>query len=305
MKKAMTVMLLSFILTTLSSTVNSALVSKAVSQDKTVSPSSFQEKMAALETSADGRIGLYALDTGSGKQLSYRSKERFPFCSTFKTLAVSAILKKSSHDPGLMKQRIFYKKTDLVTWSPVTSRAENLTAGMTLYDLCAATSMQSDNTAANLLIKALGGPGAVTAFARSLGDDSFRLDRYETELNTAEPGDERDTTTPTAMAATLHKLALGDALAPAQREQLQIWLKNNQTGNDSIRAGMPAGWVVGDRTGAGMYGTTNAMAVLWPASGEPPRIVVIFFTQNQKNAPHRRDILAQATRIMMEEFKVP
>ncbi len=271
-----------------------------VSAKKAVSPSSaLKKKLAALETS---RIGFYAFDTGSNKKFSYRSTERFPFCSTFKTIAVSAMLQKSTTDSHLMQQRIFYKETELEKeWSPVTAKKENLAAGMTLYELCAATSMQSDNTAANLVVKALGGPAVVTEFARSLGDNYFRLDRYEPELNTAEPGDKRDTTTPAAMAKTLHKLVLGDALAPSEREQLQQWMKNNTTGATSIRAGIPADWVVGDRTGAGLYGTTNAMAVLWPPSGAP-RIVVIFFTQSMKDAPRRRDILAEVTRIIMKAF---
>ena len=151
----------------------------------------------------------------------------------------------------------------------------------------------------NKLIAHLGGPGKVTAFARSTGDTTFRLDRQEPELNTAIPGDERDTSSPRAMADSLRNLTLGDALADTQRAQLVAWLKGNTTGGQSIRAGVPAHWVVGDKTGAGEYGTTNDIAIIWPEN-RPPLILVTYFTQRQQDAKWRKDVLAAAAKIVTE-----
>jgi beta-lactamase class A len=261
---------------------------------------SSQDRLAALETSTGGRFGVAALDTGTHAKLNYRADERFPFCSTFKVMAASAILARSAKEPGLLDQRIRYAKSDLVSNSPVSEK--HVDDGMTVAELCAAALNYSDNSAANQLIKLLGGPPAVTAFARSIGDDTFRLDRWETELNTAIPGDTRDTTTPAAMAQSLEKLALGKALGAPQRDQLQAWLRANKTGDERIRAGVPADWKVGDKTGTGDYGTANDIAVLWPPA-RPPIIVAIYFTQQRdKDAKSRSDVLASAARIVVEAF---
>lgn len=234
--------------------------------------------------------------------MQYRAEERFPVCSTFKAIAVAAVLKRSMTDNNLMQQRINYKKTDLVTYSPITEKEKRVTGGMTVAELCAATMEYSDNTAANLLMKILGGPAAVTDFTRSIGDNTFRLDRWETELNSAVPGDLLDTSTPAAMARTLQKITLGDVLAPRQREQLQVWLKNNTTGDNLIRAEVPKGWLVGDKTGAGSYGTRNDIAVLWPPTGAPI-IIAIYFTQPEKDAPMRNEIIAAAARLAINALK--
>ncbi|WP_435575389.1 class A beta-lactamase, partial [Burkholderia cenocepacia] len=155
------------------------------------------------------------MDTASGRVIEHRAGERFPFCSTFKAMLSAAVLAQSVERPGLLQQRVTYTKADLVNYSPVSEK--HVGAGMTVAALCEATIQYSDNSAANLLMKLIGGPSAVTAYARSIGDDAFRLDRWETELNTALPGDPRDTTTPAAMAASIRVLTLGDALPAAQR----------------------------------------------------------------------------------------
>lgn len=170
---------------------------------------------------------------------------------------------------------------------------------MSIAALCAAAIEYSDNLAANYLLKELGGPQGVTAYARLLGDTLTRLDRQETELNSAVPGDERDTSTPAAMAENLSKLTLGDALPTAQRQRLISWLKQNTTGDQSIRAGVPAGWTVGDKTGAGAYGTTNDLAILWPEKGAP-KILAIYFTQPQPDAANNKAVLASATRLAID-----
>ena len=260
---------------------------------------SLQKQFAELEAKADGRLGISLIDTASGHEITYRGNERFPFCSTFKVLVVGAILQQSMAQPGLLQQNVPYSKTDLVTYSPLTEK--HFAQGMTIAELCAATLRYSDNTAANLLIQQLGGLQGVNRFARSIGDASFRLDRWETALNSAVPGDERDTTTPSAMAASLKKLVLGDVLAAPQREQLIGWMKANTTGDAGIRAGVPAGWVVGDKTGSGGYGTTNDIAVLWPPKGTPV-VLAVYFTQHQPDAHSRRDVIAEATRLLMAAY---
>lgn len=247
---------------------------------------------AELEKDFKGRVGVAAIDLGSGKTVGSRMDERFPFCSTFKTILGAAVLAREAKAPGLLQKRLTYTKADMVTYSPVTE--QHVEGGMTVAELCAATIRTSDNTAANVLMKELGGPAAITAYARSLGDTSFRLDRWETDLNTAIPGDERDTTTPAAMARTLQKLFAGDALPPAQRQQLKDWMLGTTTGDTRIRAGVPQGWQVADKTGTGSYGVTNDIGVAWPPGGAP--VVLVIYTHGAKDAESRSDIVAAATR---------
>jgi beta-lactamase class A len=255
------------------------------------------QRLTQLEASFSGRLGVAALNTANGEMLSYRASERFPLCSTFKAMLAGAILQRSSLTPGLLQQRITYRKADLVSYSPVSEK--HVADGMTVAELCAATVQYSDNSAANLLMKLLDGPEGVTTFARSIGDHEFRLERWETELNTAIPGDLRDTTTPNAMAHSLQKLVLGDALPEPQRAQLQDWLRGNTTGATRIRAGVPATWQVGDKTGTGDYGTTNDVGVIWP-TGKAPVVLALYLTQTDKHASARNETLAEATRIVVD-----
>jgi beta-lactamase class A len=250
----------------------------------------FARDIKRIETESGGRLGVAAFDTGRQVQVSYRGDERFPMCSTFKVLAVSTIL---ARDPALLAKRIRYTKDDLVPYAPVTE--QHLADGMTNAELCAAAVQVSDNAAANLLMKQVGGPAGVTAFARALGDDMFRLDRWEPELNSATPGDPRDTTTPVAMMRTLQKLALGDALAPAQRKLLVDWMLSSPTGAERIRAGVPASWKVADKTGSGSHGSTNTIAVLYPPA-RAPIVIAVYFTQSPKQ---RNDVVAAAARAVV------
>ena len=256
-----------------------------------------QRKLTDLEKSSGGRLGVALINTTDNSQILYRGDERFAMCSTGKVMAAAAVLKQSEADNQVLNKRLEIKKSDLVVWSPVTEK--HLQSGMTLAELSAATLQYSDNTAMNKMIGYLGGPDKVTAFARSIGDVTFRLDRTEPALNTAIPGDERDTTTPLAMAESLHKLTLGNALGEQQRAQLVTWLKGNTTGGQSIRAGLPASWVVGDKTGAGDYGTTNDIAVIWPEN-HAPLVLVTYFTQPQQDAKSRKEVLAAAAKIVTE-----
>ncbi len=253
--------------------------------------------LTALEASAGGRIGVAGLNTANNAMVTHRAGERFPFCSTFKLLSVSAILKRSETDPGLLSRKIEYASQTLVKYSPITSL--HLATGMTISALCAAALQESDNTAANLIIGLLGGPAAVTSFARSIGDDQFRLDRWEIALNDAVPGDPRDTTTPAAMVKDLQRAMLGDLLASPQRDQLIAWMRGCKTGFKRIRSAVPANWGVADKTGTGDYGTANDIAVIWPP-GRPPIILVVYVTLEKRDAPARDDLVAAAARIALE-----
>lgn len=257
------------------------------------------EALAALERDAGGRLGVCAIDTASGRRAEHRVNERFPFCSTFKAMLSAAVLAQSVDRPALLQQRVTYAKADLVNYSPVTEK--HVDAGMTVAALCEAAIQYSDNSAANLLMKLIGGPSAVTAYARSIGDDAFRLDRWETELNTALPGDLRDTTTPAAMAASMRVLMVGEALPAAQRAQLVTWMRGNKVGDKRIRAGVPAGWKVGDKTGTGDYGTTNDAGVIWPTSGAPI-VLVVYYTQARADAKSKDDVIAGVARIVAKAF---
>jgi beta-lactamase class A len=260
-----------------------------------------QEKLAKLESSFDGRIGISAINTSNGERIQYRANERFAFCSTSKLMVVSAILNKSMAAPKLLQKNITYSQKYLEDsgYSPITKKY--LATGMSIAKLSEATLEYSDNTAMNLLVKQLGGPLAVTTYARSIGNETFRLDRYEPEINSAIPHDVRDTSTPAAMEKSLQSMVLGNALGLVQREQLITWLKNNTTGNAKIRAGVPLGWIVGDKTGGGDYGTGNDVGIIWPPKC-PPIILAIYTTQNKKDAQSNNEVIASATRMLIDAF---
>lgn len=272
----------------------------ALASDQQTPSTTLEEKLTTLENSFDGRIGIYAVNTTNNSQLQFNAEEHFPFQSTFKVMVVSAILKKSMSDKHFLQQKISYSKKDLVFWSPITEK--HVADGkMTIADLCAAALMYSDNAATNLLMKKLGGPEAVTGFARSIGDSTFRVSGWEPDLN-SNPNDLHDTSTPLAMEKSLQKLTLGDVFAPAQREQLVTWMKGCTTGDTRIRAGVPQGWVVADKTGAGNdFGIANDIGIIWPAKCAPI-VVTIFTVHKKKDSERRDDIVASATRILLEEF---
>ena len=209
-------------------------------------PSELQDRLALLERRHGGRLGVSVLDMETGQRIGHRDGERFPMCSTFKFLAAAQVLARVDRGQERLDRRVVYDKDDLVAYSPVTELHAG-EHGMTLAELCHAAVTVSDNTAGNLLLASLDGPAGLTAFTRSLGDEVTRLDRIETDLNEAIPGDPRDTTTPAAMLDDMRALLLGDALSPSSRKQLADWLIATTTGDQRIRAGLPAGWRVGDR----------------------------------------------------------
>jgi len=225
-------------------------------------------RIAAVEARIGGRIGVAALDTGNTKHVEHRADERFPMCSTFKFLAAAAVMKRVDEKKEKLERFVPYGAKEILEYAPVTK--EHLKdGGMTLGALCAAAIEQSDNTAGNLLLDAIGGPSGLTNFVRSLGDRLTRLDRIEPELNSAIPGDERDTTTPAAICSDIQRLLLGDALSEASRRQLEDWLQRNETGGPMIRAGVPKNWILGDKTGRGSNGATNDIAIMRPPDRAP------------------------------------
>jgi beta-lactamase class A len=221
------------------------------------------EAFARIEAESGGRLGIAVFDNETGMQTAYRGDERFPMCSTSKLMTVAAILKRIDTGKLATDRRIAFSAADLVPYSPVTERRVGAD-GMTIAELCQAAITVSDNTAANLLINELGGPAGVTNFARTIGDPVTRLDRIEPELNEAQPGDPRDTTSPLAIASNLRTVTRSGVLSDIAAGQLISWLLANKTGDARLRAGLPAKWRVGDKTGTGGNGTTNDVAVFWP-----------------------------------------
>jgi beta-lactamase class A len=264
------------------------------------SQDSLTPELVRIEAGSGGRLGVAVHDTGSGRRYGLRQTERFPMCSTFKVLACGAVLAGVDTGRQDLGRRIRFDASDVVTYSPVTKDQAG-GGGMTLGALCEAAMTQSDNTAANLILASVGGPAGVTAYARSIGDPVSRLDRIETELNEATPGDPRDTTTPDAMAANLRSLVVGDGLSRRSREQLRAWMVANQTGGAKLRAGVPRNWRVGDKTGSGGWGTTNDVAVLWPPDRNP-LIVCVYLTDTKATFEASNATIAAVGRAVRTAF---
>jgi beta-lactamase class A len=252
--------------------------------------------LGRIEATSGGRLGVAILDTQTDVHAGHRAHDRFPMCSTFKLLAAGAVLARVDAGREELGRRIRFAASDIVVNSPIT-RERTGAPGMSIEELCEAAMTMSDNTAGNLLLSALGGPAALTAYARSLGDTVTRLDRIEPDLNEAVPGDPRDTTSPAAMLANLRKLALSDALSPPSRDRLLGWLAANKTGDTRLRAGVPAQWRVGDKTGSGDRGTTNDVGILWPP-GRPPVLVAIYLTETAVAPEQRNASLAAVGRVI-------
>src|SRR5215470_7852148 len=258
----------------------------------------FEDGIKAIEQRTGARIGVAALDTGSGKRLDYRSEERFPMCSTFKFLAAAAVLKRIDNGRERLDRFLSYGEKDILEYAPVTKAHLN-DGGMTLGALCAAAIEQSDNTAGNLLLDTIGGPAGLTNFARSIGDQMTRLDRKEPDLNSVGPGDERDTTTPAAICSDIQRLLLADVLSESSRHQLEDWLQRNETGTFMIRAEVPKTWIVGDKTGRCGNGATNDVAIIRPP-GRAPIVVAIYSIGSTVSPADRAAIVAEVARTALE-----
>jgi len=259
-----------------------------------------QTQIAALESRDGGRLGVAILDTGGDLNLGHRQEERFPMCSTFKLLAVSAVLKRVDQGTERLDRMIPYGAADLLNYAPV-AKAHVDEGGMTLGGLCAAAIEWSDNTAANLLLRVIGGPDGFTRYARSLGDEITRLDRDEPGLNTAIPGDDRDTTSPQAMLRNMRSILLGQELSPASRGHLELWLVQDKVGAKRLRAGLPPTWRIGDKTGTGDNGTANTLGIIWPPARKPI-LVAVYYTGSHAPAETLNATHAEIAGIIVNTF---
>ena len=256
-------------------------------------PKDIAEFCAGIEAANGGRIGVAALDTGSGRHIAYRADERFPMTSTHKLLSAAAVLAQIDRGRLQRDQRVTYGAADMLDYAPIAR--QHLDQGfMTLEELGMAAVAWSDNTAGNLLLEQIGGPAGWTIFARQLGDVLSRLDRTEPTLNTAIPGDPRDTTTPARMLANMKILLFGDALSGEARALLLGWMLDSPTTAKLMRAGAPSGWRVADKSGAGDNGTRNDIGALLPG-GRRPLLLAIYQTGSKQPAPVRDDVIASVT----------
>jgi beta-lactamase class A len=265
-----------------------------ISKQQAAAARTLSDELAALEIQAQGRFGLYVLDTVSGAEAGWRGDERFPMCSTFKTLLAARMLYLAQRDEIRLWRKLYYSPSEVVAWSPISEKRAGANGGMTVQELCEAMVLVSDNTAANVLLEASGGPAALTQWLRELGDGTTRLDRNEPSLNTALPGDERDTTTPQAMVQSLQKLLLGDVLEGYARALLQQWLVDSRTGDKRVRAGMPGDWKVGGKTGSGERGTACDTLSSGLPQQSAPLLVTAYLTGSQLDGAGREAVLARA-----------
>lgn len=276
-----------------------ALTVGALAAPSAATAADAQRGLAAIEAHYGGRLGVVAVDTASGRRMAYRAHERFPMCSTFKFLAATAVLARVDAGRERLDRWIPYGRSALLDYAPVT-RAHAGAGGMSLDALCAAAIEYSDNTAGNLLLETIGGPAGLTHYVRSLGDTVTRLDRNEPTVNTAIPGDLRDTTTPAAMNELMRRILLGDALTTRSRAQLEGWLAANKTGAAKLRAGLPRGWAVGDKTGMGDHMATNDIAIVRPPGRAP--ILIAAYDAEMRTGTVRDAPLVAVGRIVGATF---
>jgi beta-lactamase class A len=258
-----------------------AAASEPASPGPATVPGPVTSRLRALEIRHGARLGVHARNLRTGRVVRYRARERFAMCSVFKTLAVSHLLRDYDHCDSFLDRVVHYTQADMVEYSPIT--AEHLGTGMSYRGLCRAALQYSDDTAANLILRAVGGPPGVTRFCRSLGDPYTRLDRYEPDVNTAIPGDRRDTTTPDAIARTFGRLMLGPGLSGPDRRQLVAWMTGNRTSDEQFRKGLPQGWTIADKTGSGDYGAGNDVGMAWTEDGTP-LVLAVLTTKPQQDA---------------------
>jgi beta-lactamase class A len=252
----------------------------------------WENRVRELERRSAGRLGVALIDTGSGRRFAWRGDERFPLASTFKFLLAAHVLNRADHDEERLERRLPIRESRLGNSPFMKSRVGR---DASLGELCQAIIEVSDNDAANLLLAETGGTAAVTRFARAIGDPVFRLDRSEPALGAGVPGDPRDTTSPMAMATDFDRVLLGSVLHPASRAALTGWLQNAQTGVGRLKAGFPRGWRIGHKTGTGMHGTSNDIAIVWPGRGAP-LILSVYLTGSRLDEAGRDAVVADVGR---------
>ncbi|MGZ3275134.1 MAG: class A beta-lactamase [Caulobacteraceae bacterium] len=244
----------------------------------------------AYERKTNGRVGLYAENLHTGKKLTWRSGERFVMCSTFKASLAACVLSRVDMGQERLDRMVSYGEKDLLDYAPVAKAKDNLARGaLSIEALCKGAVELSDNTCANLLLSAGGGPAALTNFWRTTGDGASRLDANEPELNRSQPGDPHNTTTPAAMAGNLKRLVIGSMLLPPSRERLTNWMLDCQTGANRLRAGLPKAWSVADKTGNNGKDAAGDIAVAWIKPGEP--VLICAYTQGGSPRPDDHETL--------------
>lgn len=267
------------------------------SEPATAARAKVRSRFAALERRRGGRLGVMAIDTESGETIGYRSDERFALASTVKVPLAAVVLDRLS--AADLEERLFWTEADLVDHSPITELF--VEDGMTVRQLLDAALTISDNTATNVLFDHVGGPGAVDDHLAELGDSVTSVDRVEPELNDWRPGEARDTSTPRALATVVRGLTVGGLLRPPDRRLLNDELRDSLTGAGLVRAGVPAGWRVGDKSGSASYGTRNNVAVVHPP-GRAPWVVVVMTSHDEADAETDDALVAQATRIVVDHW---
>ncbi|MGN6569802.1 MAG: class A beta-lactamase [Pseudolabrys sp.] len=272
----------------------------ALAAGKRGAPRNAERRIAEIEKKAGGRLGIFVRDSGNGAELAHRAHERFAMCSTFKFLAAAAVLKKVDAGELRLDQEIAYGEKDVLEYAPE-AKKHVADGHMRLGDLCAAAIQWSDNTAANLILKEIGGPAGFTRYARAIGDKVTRLDRTEPTLNSAIPGDPRDTTTPAAIAHTLETVLTKGALSAASARQLEDWMIGDKVADARLRAGLPKDWGIGDKTGTGDNGTANTVAIIRPPSRKP-LFAAVYLTQAKGTPAERNAVHADVARVIADTF---
>ncbi|MBD8605511.1 class A beta-lactamase [Aeromicrobium sp. CFBP 8757] len=256
------------------------------------------QAFSALEKRHDARVGVFVLDTGSGRSVTWRSGERFAFASTIKAPLAAAVLDLVPSED--LSRVIRFDAGDLVPYSPVTE--QHVGTGMTLRAVMDAALRFSDNTAANLLFEEVGGPAGLDRALERLGDRVTRPVRIEPDLNSAVPGEVRDTTTPRAIATTVGAYVLGDTLPASDRDLLRTLMVGSTTGDELIRAGVPDRWVVADKTGSADHGVRNDVAVAFPP-GRAAVLIAVMTSRDDVDAPSDDAVVAPATRIAVDALR--
>ncbi len=278
-----------------------SLGATAATRRRALASSAVALPFAAEEKRGRGRLGVAAIDLRDGRRIAQRAHERFPLASTFKLPLVMSALARVDRGTVRLGAKVAYRAGEILPYSP-SFGAPTHDGTKTIAELCEAAVEHSDNTAANLLLRTVGGPPGVTAYLRALGDRVTRLDRYEPALNNAPPGDPRDTTTPDAMANLLARLVREPILSPASKARLFDWMRRADTGLTRIRAGVPAGWTVGDKTGTTRTGG-NDVAILWPPDGRAPIVLAIYFAEVRAADKERDAAIAAVARSVIRTFQ--
>ena len=256
----------------------------------------FAQRIADLEKQNGGRLGVAVISLSGERLLSVRGNERFAMCSTFKALLGAAVLARVDAKRESLGRMVSYQESDLLDYAPITK--DNLASGgMSIAALNEASIQFSDNTAANLLLVSIGGPAALTAFLRSFGDTTTRLDRNEPSLNSNLANDDRDTSTPSAMASSMQKLLHGKTLSLTSKEQLKAWMFGNTTGDARLKAGFDKNWLIGDKTGTGPHGAVNDIAIVYPR-GMPPFVIAVFYTGSSASAEVKNKVIADVASLV-------